>query len=63
MAAQYVLYALEALLDQPDHLTRGRDGARSELRATWQCGCVATGQTSSALEVVACPAHAKLFET
>jgi hypothetical protein len=60
--ATYVLYALEALLDQPDRLTRGRDGTRAELRAIWQCGCVATGPTTSSLEVAPCAAHAKLFE-
>ncbi|HEY0393892.1 MAG TPA: hypothetical protein VGD01_05310 [Candidatus Elarobacter sp.] len=62
MTSTYALYALETLLDKPQHLSRNGGGARAELRATWSCGCVATGQTTTSLELVPCAAHAKLFE-
>jgi hypothetical protein len=62
MKSKYALYALETLLDQPQQLSRDRGGAHAALRATWSCGCVAFGQTTTSLEVVPCPTHGKLFE-
>jgi hypothetical protein len=59
---RYALYALETLLGPPENLTRERDGTSAGMKADWDCGCVAHGRTTAALELRACPSHGALFE-
>ena len=61
MPSTYALYALETILDEPQNVTREREGAAALVRATWSCGCTAAGRTSNALVVVPCPAHTEVF--
>ncbi|HTD33754.1 MAG TPA: hypothetical protein VK665_08855 [Candidatus Elarobacter sp.] len=59
---RYALYALETLLGQPENLTRERDGDAAGVEAAWDCGCVAQGRTTAALEIRPCASHGALFE-
>ena len=59
----YALYALETLLGAPENLTRERDGSAAASNVSWDCGCVALGRTTNALEMRSCPAHEALFES
>lgn len=60
---RYALYALETLLGPPENLARERDGSAAAASVSWDCGCVALGRTTNALEVRSCPAHEPLFES
>ncbi|HEX3462704.1 MAG TPA: hypothetical protein VHS78_01455 [Candidatus Elarobacter sp.] len=60
---RYALYALEALLGEPEDLTRERDGEIAPTRVAWTCGCTASGRSASALEITPCPAHEAVFES
>jgi hypothetical protein len=61
-AKRYALYALETLLGPPENLTRERDGNAAGVQAAWNCGCVAQGRTTAALEIRICPSHGTLFD-
>ena len=59
---RYALYALETLLGPPENLTRERDGGAAGVEAAWDCGCVAQGRTTAALEIRTCASHGALFD-
>jgi hypothetical protein len=59
---QYALYALETLLGPPENLTREREANAAATQVGWDCGCVAYGRSTAALEMRPCDQHVALFD-